>query len=156
MNAPAPKPPAKPEDPGPLTYFLLVDDEYDEAAGREYLEEKYGPGSTKGSKRVTHIRVGRLTEEHTVIPVVRKNIALGLEKAIDPDSKRKTTVRNNPVLGMVEGTPVECCNFWEASEHEDGDGTLNMSRFLEALGKSCTPTAPKYRQDDQILRLRFT
>lgn len=157
MNAPAARPiAAKPEDPGNLHYFLLVEDEHEEAAGREFLNNKYGESGPKGSKRVTNIRIGRLTEEHVVIPVVRRKPAEGLRKVQDEASKRVTTVRLDPVEGMVECEPVRCCNYWEASTHEDGDGTLNMAGFLEAVGKSCTPAAPRYRRDDQILRLRLT
>lgn len=159
------KPAKAPEDPGPLTYFLLVDDEHDSEAGRKHLDDRYGPGTRGGSKRVTEIRVGRLTEEHVVIPVFRIDIEAGQSDYADPDIGRPRKIRLDPKIGMVEGKPVHCCNHWVASEHEDGDGSMRMATFLEELGKSCappgmqkrtTPPAPRYRPDDQILRLRFT
>jgi hypothetical protein len=97
--------------------------------------------------------------------VFRTDIEAGIRLHVDPDSRKPLKLRDTPQVGMVEGKALHCCNYWVASEHEDGDGALDMPRFLQDLGfsvapatmqKRTTPPRPNYHPGDQKLRLTLT
>lgn len=143
----------KPAQMAETTYFVLMNDEYESKAGRAYLKTIY-PQSL--ARVVTDLRIDRLTDKHTVIPLFRGDDRTPAVQLIrDPQGIR--VPQHTPVAELMkevrEGQPVACAKHWSASSGNEGE--LNVTSFLEELGKSCVPAAVRYVPRENILRLGF-
>jgi hypothetical protein len=107
----------------------MIDDTHESRLAREYLAAKHPESAARA---VTEIRLPRLTDEHIVIGLVRR----------DPK-------------GPVEETrPIACAEHWDQGA-ADGNGEVRAQSFLAALAKAAIPATIKWRDDSQLLRLRY-
>lgn len=145
--------PKKPAQMAETTYFVLVNDEYESKAGRAYLKTIY-PQSL--ARVVTELRLDRLTDKHTVIPILRgddRSPAVPLVR----DAHGIRVPQPAPVTELMkevrEGQPVACAKYWQPGTGNEGE--LNVAGFLEEVGKSCVPAAVKYYPRENIMKLGF-
>jgi hypothetical protein len=107
------------------TYFLLIDDESATREARQWVMEQY-PNSD--ARVVAELRLQKLTERHTVIPIFKNN-------------------------GIEQGEAVKVSDHWDQAKV---DGSIVLSSFVPAVAKSVLPCTVNYRSDAGTLRVRFT
>jgi hypothetical protein len=106
------------------TYFLLIDDESATREARQWVMEQY---PTSDARVVAELRLQKLTQRHTVIPIFKNN-------------------------GIEQGPAVKVSDHWEAA---DVDGSIVLSSFVPAVAKSVLPCTVNYRSDAGTLRVRL-
>ena len=106
------------------TYFLLIDDESATREARQWVMEQY-PNSD--ARVVAELRLQKLTQQHTVIPIFKNN-------------------------GIEQGPAVKVSDHWANAEM---DGSIVLSSFVPAVAKSVLPCTVNYRSDAGTLRVRF-
>lgn len=135
------------------TYFVMISDDYEKKAAQAYLQAIY-PGTA--ARVVQDLRLDRLTDRHTVIALYRPDDRTpAVQMRLTPQGLREPL--HTPVADLMkevrEGKPVECKQFWQRGSGNEGE--LNLSGFLEELGKQCAPAVIKYIARDHIMRLGF-
>lgn len=143
----------KPAQQDENTYFIYLADEHETKAARAYLKSLY---PTSLAKQVAELRLDRLTDKHTVIALRRDNERTpAVQVIVNPQGVR--TLSQTPMAELMkevqESEPLRCADFWH--QRPGGDGELDLARFLEELGKRCTPAAIKYYERTQTLKLGF-
>jgi hypothetical protein len=106
------------------TYFLLIDDESATREARQWVMEQY-PNSD--ARVVAELRLQKLTQRHTVIPIFKNN-------------------------GIEQGPAVKVSDHWEQAEV---NGSIVLSSFVPAVAKSVLPCTVNYRSDAGTLRVRI-
>jgi hypothetical protein len=136
------------------TYFLLIDDEYEKKAAKEYLRQMY-PGTA--ARIVNELRLDRLTDKHHVIALVRGNErspALALVANHNGIRELRATPVAELMREVVESKPVRCADYWQPAR-EGNEGEVALGGFLEDLGKKAAPAALKYYPQQGLLKLGF-
>lgn len=135
------------------TYFVMLDDEYEKKAAKEYLRQHY-PNT---NARVVHeLRIDRLTDKHTVIALFRGNERTDAVRVVaNGQGIRELKPTPLPELAgeVQESKPVRCAEYWQTIE--GNEGTLDVASFLTELGKKCTPAAIKLYPAQGFMKLGF-
>jgi hypothetical protein len=157
MKQAEPKP-VGPPDRGKLHYYMCIADEHERRAAQAWVD-KHSPTA----RLATEIKIDRLHDDHTVSVLVRRPTRGKLSHAVplvaDGQGIKETAPRDDDDLAgeIEERKLIACKDFWSVAESDDGrydvEGELNVSRFLEELGKTCIPATIKWRDDSRILRL---
>lgn len=134
------------------TYFVLVNDDYEIKAGKEYVRSIY-PGTA--AKVVHELRLDRLTDKHTVIALTRDHERTGAIQ-VKPNAQGIREIYPTPIAELAkevrESKPIVVAKYW----HEvDGDGEVDLAGFLQEVGKAAVPATVKYIPAQNILRLGF-
>lgn len=143
----------KPVQQDENTYFIYLADEYEAKAARAYLKSLY---PTSLAKQVAELRLDRLTDKHTVIALRRDNERTpAVQVIVNPQGVRTLsyTPPTELMKEVAEAEPIKCSDFWH--KVAGGEGELDLARFLEELGKRCSPAAIKYYERTQTLKLGF-
>jgi hypothetical protein len=150
----AAKQPESPLQMAETTYFVMIDDEYEKKAAKEYLRQMY-PNT---EARVVHeLRLDRLTNKHHVIALFRGNertAALALVANMNGIRELRPTPVAELMKEVHESRPVRCADYWQPAS-EGNEGEVALGGFLEDLGKKCSPAALKYYPKQGILKLGF-
>jgi len=138
-----------------FTYFMMLPDQYEQRVMLAYIAQKY-PQSE--ARKVSELRVDRLTDLHSVIVLVRprptpaatqfKN-GMGVSEFQhhEPEEKLKEVRESRPILVKTffkaPGAVPEFNEYGDRPEmsldNEVGDGELNISNFLTALAQAASP-----------------
>src|SRR5215471_6965243 len=134
------------------TYFVMVSDDYEIKAAREYVKMMY-PGTQ--AKVVHELRLDRLTDKHTVITLTRDNERTPAV-AIRHNPQGIREISPTPVAELAkevrESKPIAVEKYWA---EVDGDGVVDLASFLTELGKGASPAAVKYLPSQGLLKLGF-
>lgn len=103
------------------TYFLLIDDADATREARQWVMEQY-PDSD--ARVVAELRLHRLTEGHTVIPIYKNG-------------------------EIAQGEAVKVSDHWAAGNA----ASLVVSSFVPAVAKAVLPCTVNYRSDSGTLRV---
>lgn len=130
-----------------FTYFIHLPDDYERRVSEAYFKTKY-PNSQ--AKRVGELNVGRLTDLHSVITLVRPRptaaatphrTAMG---SIDYTHHEPET----KIAEVRESRPILVKHFWtEGGDDSMVDGQLNISEFLTALSQAASPITLNWHPD---------
>lgn len=152
-----PAPPSGPPSRGKAHYYMCIADEHERRAAQAWLDEAFPNAEPR---LVTELRLARLHEDYSVSVLVRKpkgskKLSHSVPLVSDEHGIKEASPREADDLAkeIVECTPIDCSDHWIAGTADDREGELNVSRFLEELGKTCTPATIKWREDSGILRL---
>lgn len=107
------------------TYFLLIDDADATREARQWVMQQY-PESE--ARVVAELRLQRLTERHTVIPIFKNG-------------------------SIEQGAPVKVSDHWDRGNE---DSPVVVSSFVPAVAKSVLPCTVNYRSDSRTLRVCFS
>jgi hypothetical protein len=154
---------------GENLYYIGVNDEHERGIAHAWIEATH-PNTI--AKFVTELRIDRLTRDHVVRALVRGATKTGERRPVKISSAAPI-IRNQHgirelipveskdlIAEVVECAPVRCADHWREGAYDDSEGDLNVSTFLEALGKSCAPAVIKWndgerRGDLRMLRLAW-
>lgn len=150
--------PPKPQSRGKMHYYMCISDEHERRAAQAWLDSRFGED---GARLVTELRIDRLREDSSLSVLVRrapagkKHAPHAVPLRVDEHGIREPEERDGFELakGMDECKPLACRDFWVSGTSEDREGEINTARFLEELGKACTPACVKWREDSRTLRL---
>jgi hypothetical protein len=154
-QAQAEQKPSGPPDRGKTHYYMCIADEHERRAAQAWLDRHF----KNDPRLVTELKIDRLYDDSTVSVLVRRPFRKGSPKAsvplvADGQGIKETAPREDDELAeeIEERNLIVCRDYWADAGTEDREGELNVSRFLEAIGKTSIPATVKYRDDQRILR----
>lgn len=130
-----------------FTYFIHLPDDYEKRVMEGYVKTKY-PSSQ--AKRVGELNVGRLTDMHSVIVLVRPRPT----PSATPHRTQMGTIEythhepETKLAEVRESRPILCKQFWsEGGDDSMVDGFLSISDFLTALSQAASPITLSWHPD---------
>ena len=136
------------------TYFLLPNDVHEMRIGRYYLSRKYGEEFK--ALIVSAIPVARLTQDHIVIPIVRKTLKPVSRNQPGPNGVPESYPVSDDELadGVTERGPVHVAKHWR--EGGEMGGFVAKDELREALNRCVGPFNVNLRDDEGLIRLGHT
>lgn len=140
-----------------FTYFFMMPDPYEQRIMLAYLAEKY-PDSQ--AKKVSELRIDRLTDLHAVIVLVRPKPSAAATQFKNQMGLSEFT-HHEPETKMAEvreARPILIKDFWrEAGEDSVSDGELDTSAFITAVSQAASPITTYWHPDQLpgILKLSY-
>lgn len=136
------------------TYYLAINDDGELKIAKAWFKDRYpevvrDPQRHPWPKITREIPIPRLHEKATVIALIRGEDRSPLEKRTrDQATGMMTSQANDPAMLLEEVReckPVRIGDHWrgKSDEWDAFGGEIDRPTFLEALGKVCSPLAPR-------------
>lgn len=158
IEPPAAPPPLgqRKRKPGEITYYLLIDDTSERNTALAFLQQQGVPRRDESHRKVQELRIDRLDERHTVIPVLRN---VNQDLSYLEQSQETGRVNYHAEHGKVAAFGVIDCAQFVSSEVSAidgfGDRVFDEDAFCRALGKICVPATLKRSTERHTVRIRY-
>lgn len=139
-----------PERDDPKTWILVQYSQNEAAISDEWLE-RYAPLKHEQQMVENVLNLDMLREDDKVICMIRgKRRVTPLDEVfVNSQGEKISTQRPKEDLlsEMVLSVPIHCCDYWQRNPEGRGSrrsGHLKQPEFVEAVGKVCSPLAPRF------------
>lgn len=135
------------------TYFVALADDDEFQIAKAYVKAMY---PQTAAKLVRELRLDRLTDKHTVI-ALRRDDERSPVAVLEPSPTGQRQPRRRPAVELIgeirEAPPIRVAEFWGPGL--DGDGEVDSSGFMSALGTRAIPAAVKNYPTQKTLKLAY-